>query len=99
MPDAVLREVFRTAATPTAIIADGVVLDVNEALARALGQDAAALRGPRLGELLPPVDGEVPTPTPRGPEPSHDRGRRARTRRRAAALAPGEGVSRSAPRR
>jgi PAS domain S-box-containing protein len=64
VPDAVLREVFRTAATPTAIIADGVVLDVNEALARALGQDAAALRGPRLGELLPPIDGEVPTPTP-----------------------------------
>ena len=82
VPDAVLREVFRTAATPTAIIGDGVVLDVNEALARALGQDAAALRGPRLGELLPPIDGEVPTPDAgRGPELSHDRGRRARTRR------------------
>ncbi|WP_242341068.1 MULTISPECIES: ATP-binding protein [unclassified Anaeromyxobacter] len=64
MDDAVLREVFRTAAVPAVVLEDGVVKLANEAFARALGQDADALRGAALGALLPPVDGEVPTPLP-----------------------------------
>ena len=64
--DAVLREVFRTAPVPSAVVGDGLVIVANDALARALGQDADRLRGARLGDILPPADGDVPTPTPGG---------------------------------
>jgi two-component system NtrC family sensor kinase len=59
-----MSEVFRTAPAPSAVIADGVVVLANEAFARALGQDAGALRGALLRELLPPAGGELPMPEP-----------------------------------
>jgi two-component system, NtrC family, sensor kinase len=64
--DAVLREVFRTAPVPSAVIGNGIVLLANEALGHALGQDAGGLRGARLGDLLPPEEGAVPRPVPGG---------------------------------
>ena len=61
---AAIVEAFALGPLAAAVVDRGRVVLANEAFGRALGREPGALRGRRLAQLLPPLDGEVPEPGP-----------------------------------
>jgi PAS domain S-box-containing protein len=64
MTAADVLEAFALGPLSAALAHRGRIALANEAFGRAIGKDPAALAGRPLAEVLPPVDGVIPTPDP-----------------------------------